>query len=770
MGYKYDKVLGRLREDDTTLGHSLPATSVTYDNTTSGLTAGDVQAAIDELAALAHSTNLGVANITATNLDVTSDTGTDATLPAATGSLAGLMTAADKTKLDYITVTGAVDLDVISSALADGDKGDITVSASGATWTIDADVVDNTKSANMAAQTIKGRYTTGTGDPEDIGRADIPNNLPVTGDYVFGWTNAGLLTTWPAARYLNTMALGTTSAGASSPQGDSSSLYYLTAQAAPIVLAAPAGTPVESQEFEFRFKDDGTARAITWDPIYTAPSGLTLPTTTVAGQTMFLRFLYNATTAKWELQYNSDDLTSVLTGGSVSGSGTNHYVARWDPDGSTLADSVIQDDGTTASIGATPSATSQWYTISGLTSTTRSDNNGTGASAAAYEGQVTGAATTNYGIDMSVYNATSEDVGIRIKAGASGAPSVVSGVTYGAIFQAAEASTNTNIGVRGEATGVTSGNNVGGYFKASGATGTNNSVVLEDGTESDPGVTPKFLKCVTSSGAANWVQIDYSDITGTAPGVSDGDKGDITVSASGATWTIDDEAVTFAKMQHINTQELLGRFGAGVGDVQQITLDSTLSINGSGVMSALVADGDKGDITVSGSGGTYTIDNDVVTYAKMQNVSATDRILGRDTAGAGDVEELTPAQVRTMLNVSETGASANKPQLNKTLVIETPAATDYIPIFRTYTAITIQEAYGMLQNTGDVDVRLYWDTDFAESAPTAIGTVTTLTAQTEASINIATDPTIPADRWVFLDIPEATTPQTVVIDLRYTED
>ena len=53
-----------------------------------------------------------------------------------------------------------------------------------------------------------------------------------------------------------------------------------------------------------------------------------------------------------------------------------------------------------------------------------------------------------------------------------------------------------------------------------------------------------------------------------------------------------------------------------------------------------LSDGDKGDITVSVSGTVWTIDNDAVTYAKIQNVSATDRILGRSTAGAGDVEEI----------------------------------------------------------------------------------------------------------------------------------
>jgi hypothetical protein len=42
---------------------------------------------------------------------------------------------------------------------------------------------------------------------------------------------------------------------------------------------------------------------------------------------------------------------------------------------------------------------------------------------------------------------------------------------------------------------------------------------------------------------------------------------------------------------------------------------------------------------VTGATG-LTIANDAVTYAKMQNVSATDKVLGRATAGAGDVEEI----------------------------------------------------------------------------------------------------------------------------------
>jgi hypothetical protein len=53
----------------------------------------------------------------------------------------------------------------------------------------------------------------------------------------------------------------------------------------------------------------------------------------------------------------------------------------------------------------------------------------------------------------------------------------------------------------------------------------------------------------------------------------------------------------------------------------------------------------SGDATLNTGSGALTIANDAVTYAKMQNVSATSRILGRKTSGAGDPEECTLSEI-----------------------------------------------------------------------------------------------------------------------------
>lgn len=67
---------------------------------------------------------------------------------------------------------------------------------------------------------------------------------------------------------------------------------------------------------------------------------------------------------------------------------------------------------------------------------------------------------------------------------------------------------------------------------------------------------------------------------------------------------------------------------------------STLGLgNGGG---SGVTDGDYGDISVSGAGTVISIDNSVVTYAKMQNTSAASVLLGRGSSSSGAVQEITP--------------------------------------------------------------------------------------------------------------------------------
>lgn len=64
-----------------------------------------------------------------------------------------------------------------------------------------------------------------------------------------------------------------------------------------------------------------------------------------------------------------------------------------------------------------------------------------------------------------------------------------------------------------------------------------------------------------------------------------------------------------------------------------------------------------GDVTAGPGSGSQaaTIPNGTVTYAKMQDVSATSRVLGRKTAGSGDVEELTLSEVLDFIGSAAQG-------------------------------------------------------------------------------------------------------------------
>lgn len=84
------------------------------------------------------------------------------------------------------------------------------------------------------------------------------------------------------------------------PDADSYDVYTLTALAQAAAFAAPSGTPTSGQGLVIRIKDNGTARALTFNAIYRFSSDLAAPTTTVLSKTMYLGFIYNSADAKWD--------------------------------------------------------------------------------------------------------------------------------------------------------------------------------------------------------------------------------------------------------------------------------------------------------------------------------------------------------------------------------------------------------------------------------------------------------------------------------------
>ena len=81
---------------------------------------------------------------------------------------------------------------------------------------------------------------------------------------------------------------------------DVNDFAVITAQSEALTIGAPSGTPVEGQKLIIRIKDDGSARAITFNAIFRA-IGITLPTTTVSSKITYLGLVYNSTDTKWDV-------------------------------------------------------------------------------------------------------------------------------------------------------------------------------------------------------------------------------------------------------------------------------------------------------------------------------------------------------------------------------------------------------------------------------------------------------------------------------------
>lgn len=550
------------------------------------------------------------------------------------------------------------------ATLSDGDYGDVTVSGTGTSIAIDASAVTNSKLANMATLTIKGNNTGGTAAPLDLTVAQVNAILPVFTSSLNGLAPAS---GGGSTNFLR--ADGTWAAPASGYTFDANDFN---------------GTTTITIDYTNGQKASGTVpgflTAANWNTFNGKQNAITTGTTAqyFRGDLSLATFPTTVSTFTNDAGYLTN-ITGKITAGtnvSITGSGT------------TAAPYVIN-----STAGGTGTVTAFAFTNgNGFTGSVSNATTTPTLSLTLQDADAGGTTKGQAGFAAADFNASAGIISIDYANGTAASGSVKGFLTAAdwTTFNAKQgAITLTTTGTSGAATLIGNTLNIPQYAGSGGMTnpmttigdviyggtsgtptrlgiGTFNYVLTSNGSGAAPswkatqtvlygagyGITTdgenNFLLDTTAA-SLKYIQrgnlVAGSNITLTTVGnqyviastggITDGDKGEVIVASSGASWLLDngiaatkigDGTVSTTEFQYINSltsnaqTQIDGKQATLVSGTNIKTINGS-SILGSGdlTVSGGITDGDKTDITVSASGATWVIDNGAVTNAKLAN-------------------------------------------------------------------------------------------------------------------------------------------------------
>ncbi len=592
-------------------------------------------------------------NFVGTNVTVTDDVGNDATV---------------------VTISGG-------SGISDGDKGDITVSGSGTTWTIDNGAVTLAKQADVASSTVFYRKTAGTGSPEvqtlatlktDLGLTGTNSGdqtITLTGDVTGSGTGSFAATIANGVVTNDKVATGIDAIKIADGSVSNTEFQYLNGvtsaiqtqldgkvdENAPITGATKTKVTYDAKGLVTAGADATTADiADSTNRRYVTDAQLTVigntsgtnsgdqnlfSTIAVSGQSNVVAdstsdtlTLVAGTNITITTNATTDEITITASGGSGDvtkvGTPVNNQVGVWTGDGTLEGDVALTFDTTTDTLSIGASGTLAFGAVTVL-----SDSAGT---------------TTLQNIDA--LDATTE---ATIEAAIDTLANLTSIQGQSVTFSGAATLSGTNTGDQTSIVGITGTTaefntalTDGDFATLAGSESLTNKTLNNSNTvtfrddrftlQDNADTTKQAVFQLSGITTGTTRTLTLPNVSGTI--VTTGDTGSVTNAMLAGSIDLTTKVtgdLPFSNIAQIATDRLLGRDTAGTGDIETLTVGGGIEFTGTGIQTSAFT----GDVTKSAGGTALTIANDAVTFAKMQNVAA-NSVPARAASSSGDLSEV----------------------------------------------------------------------------------------------------------------------------------